>query len=141
MLDGKLEEGSFQLVSVGELGDVVARLRPFDRQGRQLDGAPEGSPDLVSAGVDEEPVQPGVEGAGVAQAPDLPPGLDEGVLDGILRGIPIAQDASRDRVQPVVCGGREGIERLVVASLCAFDESDVNADSSGATRSLAAFTD
>ena len=28
----------------------------------------------------------------------------------------------RDRVQAVVCGGREGIECLVVAPLCAFDE-------------------
>jgi hypothetical protein len=86
-------------------------------------------------------VQPGVEGARVAQAPDLTPGLDEGVLDGIFRGIPIAEDASRDREQPVVCGGREGIEGLMVAPLCAFDELGRQRRSSDAMRSHAALTD
>ena len=50
------------------------------------------------------------------------PGSDEGVLDGVLRGIPIAEDPPRDRVQAVVCGGCEVIEGLAIASLCALDE-------------------
>jgi hypothetical protein len=52
------------------------------------------------------------------------------VLDRILGRIPIAEDPSCDRVQTVVCGGREGIECLVVAPLCAFDEFGRHADSS-----------
>ena len=67
-------------------------------------------------------MEPGVEGVGVAQTPEVAPGLDERVLNRILRRIPVAQDPPRDRVQAVVCGGREGIECLVVAPLCAFDE-------------------
>ena len=67
-------------------------------------------------------MQPGVEPIGIAQTPEIAPGPDQGVLDGILGGIPVAEDPPRDRVQAVVCRNREGIECLVVAPLCAFDE-------------------
>ena len=30
MLDGEFEEGLFQLVAIGELGEVVTRLGPLD---------------------------------------------------------------------------------------------------------------
>jgi hypothetical protein len=122
VLDRKLEEGSLQLIAVRELGEIVARLLPFDRELRQLERTPARAPDVVMAGVHEEAVEPGVERVRVAQTLDVAPGSDEGVLDGILRGIPIAQDPPRDRVQAVVRGGREGIEGLVIAPLCAFDE-------------------
>jgi len=67
-------------------------------------------------------MEPRVEPLGVAQRAQVAPGSDEGILDGVLRGIPVAQDPPRDRVQAVVCGGREGIECLVIAPLCALDE-------------------
>ena len=82
------------------------------------------------AGVDEQSVEPGVELVRIAKAADVTPGPDEGVLDRIFRGIPVAEDPSCDRVQAVVCGGREGIEGLVVAPLCAFDELGRQADPS-----------
>jgi hypothetical protein len=141
VLDGKLEERSLQLVAVDELGKVVARLLPVDRERRQLDRAPAIPPGMITAGVDEEAVQPGVEGTGVAQTPDLTPSLHQRVLNGILRGIPIAQDPPRNRVQAVVCGGREGIECLVIAPLCAFDEFGRHRRPLVAVRSLAALTD
>jgi hypothetical protein len=141
VLDGEFEEGALQLVAVGELGEVVARLLPFDGELRQLDHATARAPGVVTAGIDEEAVQPCVEGAGIAQTPDLAPGLDQRVLNGVLRGIPIAQDPPRDRVQPVVCGGREDIESLVIAPLCAFDELGRHRRPLVAVRSLAALTD
>jgi hypothetical protein len=67
-------------------------------------------------------MQPSVESIAVAQTAQVAPGPDERVLDGILRGIPIAQDPPRDRVQAVVCGGHEVIKGLVIAPLCALDE-------------------
>ena len=140
VLDGELEEGPLQLVTIGELGKIVARLLAIDRELRQLDDAPARAPGVITAGVDEETVQPGVEGAGIAQTPDLAPGLHQCVLNGILCGIPIAQDPPRDRVQAVVCGGREGIECLVIAPLCAFDEFGRHRRPLVAVRSLAALT-
>ena len=39
VLDGKFEESPLQFVAIGELGEVVARLLPVDREGRPI-GAP-----------------------------------------------------------------------------------------------------
>ena len=77
---------------------------------------------------------------GVAQTPQVTPGSDERVLDRIFRRIPVAEDAPRDRVQAVVCGGREGIEGLVVAPLCAFDEFGRQPDPLDPVRRSAALT-
>jgi hypothetical protein len=63
-----------------------------------------------------------VEGRGIPKAPRVPPCSDQRVLYRILRRVPVAEDPSRDRVQAVVRGASEGIEGLVVAPLCAFDE-------------------
>ena len=73
-------------------------------------------------------MEPGVEGAGIPEPPQVPPCPDERVLHGVLRRVPVAEDSLGDRVQAVVRGGREGIECLVVAPLCAFDEFDSHAD-------------
>ena len=122
VLDGKSEEGPLDLVAIADPGDVVLGIGPIDRIDRHLQRTSPGPADMVGAGMDEEPVEPGVESIGVAKTPKVTPGTDEGVLHGIFRGIPIAEDPPRDRVQAVVCGGREGIEGLVIASLCALDE-------------------
>jgi hypothetical protein len=122
LLDGELQEEPLELVTVDELAEPVLAGRLIDRQHRDLDGSPPALPDLVLAGIDEEAMEPSIELVAVAKTAKIAPGPDEGVLDGILRGIPIAQDSPRDRVQAVVCGAREGIECLVVAPLCALDE-------------------
>jgi hypothetical protein len=80
------------------------------------------APDVVLAGVDEKAMEPGVEPIGIAKTPEIAPGPDQGVLDGVLCGIPVAEDPPRDRVQAVVCRNREGLEGLVVAPLRALDE-------------------
>jgi hypothetical protein len=122
VLDGKSEEGPLDLVAIADPGDVVLGIRSIDRVDRHLQGTPPGAADVVGAGVDEESMQPSVESIAVAQTAQVAPGPDERVLDGILRGIPIAQDPPRDRVQAVVCGGHEVIKGLVIAPLCALDE-------------------
>ena len=50
-----------------------------------LDAATLGGPELVAAGVEEEPVEPGVEAIEVAQGGQVPPAADERLLDGVLR--------------------------------------------------------
>jgi hypothetical protein len=122
MLDCELEKGAFDLVAIPEAGDVVTWVRSIDHIDRDLETTPSRTARVIGAGVDEKSVEPGIEPLTVAKAAEVPPGPDEGVLHGILRGIPIAEDPSRDRVQPVVCGRREVIEGLVIASLCTFDE-------------------
>jgi hypothetical protein len=122
VLDGKTQERPLDLVTIGEAGDIVVGIGSIERGDRHLEGTSPRPADLIGAGMDEESIEPGVEPLAVSEAAEIPPGPDERVLDGILRGIPIAKDPPRDRVQAMVCGGREVIEGLVIASLCALDE-------------------
>ena len=122
VLHGKLEEGPLDLVAIDETGDIVLGIRSIDRFDRHLKGTSPRPSYVIGAGMDEESMQPGIEPVAVTKTAEVAPSSNEGVLDGILRGIPIAQDPLRDRVQTVVCGGREVVEGLVVASLCALDE-------------------
>ena len=122
MLDGKPEERTLDLVAVRDAGDVVLGIRSIDRVDRHLKTLPPRPPDVICAGMNEESMQPSVEPIAVTETANIAPGPNEGVLDGILCGIPIAEDPPRDRVQAMVCGGSEVIKGLAIASLCALDE-------------------
>jgi len=120
--DGEFEERSFELVAIDQLAELIVCASVLDLEAKDLDGPPRLPPGLVRTGVDQEAMQPRVEPFGIAERAQVAPGSDQGILDGVLRGIPVAKDPPRDRVQAVVCGARENIECLVVAPLCAFDE-------------------
>jgi hypothetical protein len=128
--DGEFEERSFELVAIDQLAERIVCASVLDLEAKDLDGPPGPPPRLIRAGADEEAMQPRVEPFGIAERAQVAPGSDESFLDGVLRGISVAKDPPRDRVQAVVCGGREGIECLVVAPLCAFDELGRHADPS-----------
>src|SRR4051812_624833 len=141
VLDGEGKEGALDLVLVDQGRDVVGRARAIECEGGQGDGPTARPADLVPTRPDEEPVEPGVEPLRIAQGADVPPGPDERLLDRVLGGIPVAKDASRDRVQAVVRGGPEGIECLVIAPLCALDEIGDHSPSSVAARRRVALTE
>ena len=122
LVETQAKERAVESVAVGDAGVVVVGFGDLDRLDGDVEARPPRPPLLISAGTDEQAVHPRIEGARIAQAPQVPPGVDERLLYGILGGIPVAEDPPRDRVQAVVGGGREGIEGLVVAPLCAFDE-------------------
>ncbi len=47
---------------------------------------------LAVAGVDEQPAQPRLEPVGFADRPDMDPGRQQGILDGVRREVIVAQD-------------------------------------------------
>jgi len=141
VLDGKGKEGAFDLVLVDQRRDVVGRVRAIQREGWDDYGPPARPADLIATGPNEEAVEPGIEPLRFAQGAEVPPGPDERLLDRVLGGIPVAEDASRDRVQAVVRGGPERVKRLVIAPLCALDEIGDHSPSSVAARPRAALTE
>ena len=54
---------------------------------------------LPVAGADDEATEPGVDAIDVAKAADVPPGGDQGLLDGIVGAIAVAQDQAGDGIQ------------------------------------------
>src|SRR4051812_6646131 len=73
-------------------------------------------PLLVPTGVQEEPVEPGVEAVDVAQCRQIPPAPDERLLDGVLGQVGIAEDEARGGIQSTDRGACEHGEGVMIAS-------------------------
>ena len=101
LLGGQPTKASGQLVTHG--GQLLGVAMPpcVGRGHVDLhDPAPLDPPRLPIAGVDEEPIEPGVETIGVADGADVQPGGRERVLDCIGRPVVASQDQPRRSVQP-----------------------------------------
>ena len=101
-------------------------LRPVDRQHADVRGPAPRPPRFGVAGVDEDPVDPGVEAIDLAQLRKLPPGRDEGLLDGILGPPDVAQDPMRDDEEPIGRATGDGSECLFVPGSCRLDEGPIH---------------
>ncbi len=84
---------------------------------------------MICAGVHDEPVEPGVPAVRVTQDRQAPPGVDQGILDGILRLVRVMKQDPRDGVEPIGGGRRENLEGFVVTTPCCFDEIALQAHS------------
>ena len=125
-------EAAFQLVAIG--GGLAAvglcRLEPKDPD---LRGARSMAPTLVGARIHEQPMQPGIEPIGIAQAGQLSPGLDEGFLDCVLGQLDVAEHEAGDPKETVAGGAREDLEGLVITAPGRLHESSRHPRTSAAT--------
>jgi hypothetical protein len=72
-------------------------------------------PREVMTGVDEQPPRPRLEALAVAEPWQLPPGVDEGILDGVLRVVRVVQDEAGDGMEPIEPIVDEAGEGVMVA--------------------------
>jgi hypothetical protein len=80
-----------------------------------LDASTAASPQLVPAGVQEQPVEPGLEAIDVAQRGQIPPAADERLLDGVLGQVGVTKDEPRRGIQPADRGACEHGEGIMIA--------------------------
>ena len=115
-------EPTLDLVSIEERGQLIRSRRSVDRQDADV-GAPGAlAARLGVAGVDEHPLEPGVEPVRIAEAGQLAPGDHQRLLHRILGQADVTEDAARDpeeRVAPRAC--QDG-ECLPVTALGLLDE-------------------
>ena len=71
----------------------------------------------ITAGVDEDPVEPLIEPRRVTQRRPLPPRLDQRVVGGILRLSRVAQDRASQTIGGVEAIGRPGAGRPAARSV------------------------
>jgi hypothetical protein len=88
-----------------------------DREKLDLERSTPGPARLVQAGMHDETADPGIEPVGVTKGRQIPPGTDEGVLDGVLRTFGIAEDQPSDRVQSTDRGACQDREGVMIATL------------------------
>ena len=88
------------------------------------------------AGVDEEPVGPGLEPVRIPQPGQVLPRVEQRPLRGILGQVRVTQDPPRDRMEVVAHAPDQSVERRFVAVHRPLDESPLHpsplADPSGA---------
>jgi hypothetical protein len=93
-------EAALQLVTV-EQAEVGIGLGNLERGDVDLHRTPAPAlACLAMAGVDQQPVQPGVETIRIAEPADVPPGGDERLLDSVLGEGVVTQDQSGDDEEP-----------------------------------------
>ncbi len=70
----------------------------------------------------EEALQPGIEAIRIAEAPQVPPGDHQRVLQSILGSVDVAQDPVGDREEPIGAGANQVDVRRLIAVPCRLDE-------------------
>ena len=104
----------------GRLG--VRHREGMDLGKLDLDAPALGDPELIAAGVEEEPVKPGVEAIGIAQRRQVPPASNERLLDGVLRTVGVLEDEPSRCVQPTDRGACQHRKGVMIALPCSLHE-------------------
>ena len=87
-----------------------------------LDRTSASTPRLVEAGIHGQAMQPRLKAIRIAQAPEIAPGAEQGVLDRVARELRVPDDQAGRRVQPRDRSFDELGEGVMIASPRAFDE-------------------
>jgi hypothetical protein len=117
LLERQSPEGPLELVAIvdgqdfGRLGLTVHRQHP----NLGLHAAP--TPGLGVALMRQDPVEPWLEGVGVAQRPELTPCGDQRGLHRVICPIGVTQDPERDCHAAIADHAGEGIEGLPITPL------------------------
>ena len=128
LIDREPAERPLQLVAVGD-GRRCRPGSPAARSGRTGRWPSRARPlRLVVAGVDEDPMDPGLEAVGFPQVRDPAPGEHEGVLQRVLGETRVAQDPLGDRVERIADLVHQDGERLTIALTGLLDEVSIHLD-------------
>ncbi len=95
VVDGEPPEAALELIAVGHRTGRVVRGR-FGPDDLDLGRPTSSVTALVGTCVDEQPTQPGIESLRVTQARQVAPGVDEGLLHGILGKVGVTEDQPGD---------------------------------------------
>lgn len=129
-------ESTVEQIPLGDGGGGIARIGNVCLGQLHLDCALTSTTRKAEAGVDRQPVEPGIPAVRVAEAGKVPPRPDEGLLDGVPSELWVPEDEASGLAQP--SDGRAGKHRegVMIASLCQNDETSLvhGRLSCGATR-------
>ena len=122
LVGGQMAEGPLQLVPIGYETGLVADGLGRDRRELDLDRPAPTPANGIEAGIDGQAMDPGVEAVGIAQAGQIAPRPDAGVLDRILREFLVPEDEASDRFEMGDGRADDQGEGIMIASACSFDE-------------------
>jgi len=122
MFHREVSKAALELITVRNEAGLVPDRRRRDRVEFDFHRPAAAAANDVEAGVDGQSVEPGLESIWVAQAREVAPRSDVGVLDGVAGEVLVAKDQAGDRLEPRDRPADEQPEGVVIASACPFDE-------------------
>jgi len=126
LVAAQLVEGATELVSLDDLGEVVASGGQFVGQIDDLDPSSAVPASLGPTSPDDESVRPGVEALRVAEAGQVLPDRHQGLLDDVLGGMRVAEDPAGDQEEAARCAPSQLLVRLAIAMLRPLDQCRVH---------------
>jgi hypothetical protein len=111
----EVADAALDQIPVGRSRLGVGHRGRMDLGKLDLDDSSLDSPELVAAGVEEEPVEPCLESVGVAQGGQVPPASDERLLDGVFSEVGVLEDESSRGVQPADRGACQHGKGVMIA--------------------------
>jgi len=121
VLDAELPKSPIELVLHGDTRCRV-RVRILVAKKPQVAALTSFAARFGVAGVDEEPVGPGLEPIRVTQRRQVPPRVEQGLLGGVLGEGRVAQDPARHGVHGIADEPDDRVEGLFVAVHRPLDE-------------------
>src|SRR3954468_15393568 len=134
-------EAALELVAVRDGRCHVVRGEEVDGSQFHVDAMAPQPARLIDAGAVEQAVEPGVEAIGIAQGRQPTPGPDEGLLDGVLRSVRVAQDEPGGGIEPEERGVRKRSEGVMIAPSRSLHEFLLHLTLGGGTTDVAALTE
>ena len=118
-------EATLQLVTLSDPEQVVRRGRPVDRQHAKVGRPATLARRMRDADIRDDTIDPPIEPIRIAEPTKVAPGDHQRVLESILGSVDVAEDAIREREEPVARGADQVDECRLVATLRRLDEIPV----------------
>jgi hypothetical protein len=115
-------EAPLELVPVGDVQEVVARIRDVHRQDAKIRRETALARRLGETRSDDEAMEPGVEPVRIAESRQITPGDHQRVLQGILGPIDVTKDPLSERVEAVATHTDQVGVCLPVTAPCRLDK-------------------
>ena len=112
-------------LAIGEVTGHVGHGRRIERRNLDLDGPSPFPANEIEAGVDHEPMEPGIEPVQVAKARKVSPGTNQGLLNRVSSELRVPNDQSSGCVQPHDGQVNELREGVMIAAPGPFDETSL----------------
>ncbi len=115
-------KAALELVPRGD-GDRRVGIEPrFGWDQANVGGPATIAPRFGIAGMDDEPMEPGVEVLGFLERRQVAPRAEQGLLGSILGALWVTKDPIREGVAATSVGGREPSECILVAPACSLNQ-------------------
>lgn len=116
-------EGVLDRLALHDVGLDVAGHGTAERRELDFNGTTPTPAQQIDTGSDQQPMQPGLEPRRITKTGQVPPGVQQRVLNRVPREFAIPEDEAGGCIQPRDGRASQDCEGVMIAPLCLLDET------------------